>query len=116
MTRRMVCPTISERLREWSQLEDDLSEIGCVSLFLRPWTVKNDRMIQEFIVGALNQYELTVKGQSGTWTDDVWANVYGFPKKGFRLASRMDKFIVGKFKNAAHSKEGYAISDYLDGR
>ncbi len=28
----------------------------------------------------------------------------------------MDKFVVGKFRIATHSKEGYAISDYLDGR
>jgi hypothetical protein len=113
---RMVYPTIPERLREQSQLEDDLSEIGCVDLFLRPWTLKNGRIIEELIVGASNQYELTMRGRPGTWTDEVWAKVYGFSKKGFGLASRTDKFAVGKFRNAAHSKEGYAINDCLDGR
>ncbi len=63
---RMVCPTILERLRERSQLEDDLSEIGCVGLFMRSWTVKNDQMIQELIVGASNQYELIVRGRPQT--------------------------------------------------
>src|SRR5664279_1579694 len=91
-------------------------EIGCVGLFMRPWTVKNDQMIQELVVGASNQYELTVRGRPQTWTDEVWAKVYGFPKKGSGLASRTDKFTVGKFRNAAHSKEGYAISDCLDAR
>ncbi len=71
VTGRMVCSTIPEMLRERSQLEDDLSEIGCVGLFLRPWTLKNDRMIEEIIVGASNQYELIVRGRLGTWTDEV---------------------------------------------
>ncbi len=71
VTGRMVCPTIPERLRERSQLEDDLSEIGCVGLFLQPWTVKNNRMIQELIVGASNQYKLTVRGRPSSWTDEV---------------------------------------------
>ncbi len=62
----MVCSTIPKRLREQSQLEDDLSEIGCIGLFLRSSIVKNDRMIQELIVGAPNQYELIVRGQPGT--------------------------------------------------
>jgi hypothetical protein len=73
-------------------------------------------MIQELIVGASNQYELTVRGRPQTWTDEVWGKVYGFPKKGSGLASRTDKFTAGKFRNAAHSKEGYAISDCLDAR
>ncbi len=96
MTAQMVCPAIPKRLSEQSQLENDLSEIGCIGLFLRPWIVKNDRMIQELIVGASNQYELTVRGRLGTWTNEVWVKVYGFPKKGSGLASRTDKFAVGK--------------------
>ena len=36
------------------QLEEDLSQIGCLSLIDRPWTIKSDELIQELIDGAPN--------------------------------------------------------------
>jgi rRNA processing protein Krr1/Pno1 len=116
VTGRMVCPAVPEREKDRIQLAEDLEVIGCAGLFRRPWIVKNDRMIQELVVGVSNQYQLTVRGRPVTWTDELWSKVYEFRPRGAGLASRTDKFATGKFKNAAHAKEGYAISDCIDGR
>jgi hypothetical protein len=116
VTARMVCPTIPSDPATRQQLEEDLTHIGCIGLIRRPWNVKSDEMIQELVGGVPNQYELTVRGRPVSWTEEVWAEVYGFGKSGVGLASRSDKQSTGKFHNPAHNKEGYAISDCRNDR
>ena len=41
---------------------------------------------------------------------------YGFDVGREGFASRTDRFISGKFRHAANSKDGFAIADYEDSR
>jgi len=59
---QMVCPTIPTDPNIEKQLEEDLMNIGCFGLILRPWTLKNEEMIHELLIGVPNQYKLTVRG------------------------------------------------------
>jgi hypothetical protein len=68
------------------------------------------------VAGAPNQYELTVRGQVGSWTEEVWEEVYGFAKGGAGMAGSRDKYVAGKFRVAPHSKEGHAVEDCADER
>ena len=111
VTARMVCPALPTDPDSKKELEADLMCIGCVGLLARPWNLKNDDMVQELIHGVPNQFELTVRGRPLAWTEDIWSEVYNFKKSGNGLASRSDKYVTGKFRSPAHSKEGFAISD-----
>ena len=57
---RSVVPAIPKEPGERAYLEEDLTKIGCIGLLNKPWTVKEEKMVRELIVGAPNQYEGTV--------------------------------------------------------
>ena len=113
---RSVVLAILKELGERTYLEEDLTRIGCIGLLRKPWTVKDERMVRELIIGAPNQYEGTVQAWSETWDAGKWRETYGFNAGGEGFASRTDKFIGGKFRNAANLKDGFAISDCKDSR
>ena len=46
----------------------------------------------------------------------MWADVYVCRRFGSRWTARGEKYVVGKFWNPAHAKEGFAISDCIDER
>ena len=73
-------------------------------------------MVRELIVGAPNQYEGTIRARPETWDAGRWREAYGFSAGGEGFASRTDKFIGGKFWNAANPKDGFAIADCEDSR
>ena len=73
-------------------------------------------MVRELTIGAPNEYEGTVRAQSEAWDAEKWREAYGFSARGEGFASRTDKFIGGKFWNAANPKDGFAITDYEDSR
>ena len=63
MTRKMplilrsIVLAILKELGERAYLEEDLTRIGCIVLLNKPWMVKEEKIVRELIVGALNQYE-----------------------------------------------------------
>ena len=113
---RSIVLAIPKEPRERAYLEEDLTKIGCIGLLNKPWTVKEEKMVRELIVGAPNQYEGTVQARPKTWEAGRWREAYGFSAGGEGFASRTDKFIGGKFRNAANPKDGFAIADYEDSR
>ena len=113
---RSVVLAIPKEPGERAYLEEDLTRIGCIGLLNKPWTVKEEKMVRELIVGAPNQYEGTVQARPETWEAGRWREAYGFSAGGEGFASRTDKFIGGKFRNAANPKDGFAIADYEDSR
>ena len=113
---RSVVPAILKELGERAYLEEDLTRIGCIGLLNKPWTVKEEKMVRELIVGAPNQYEGTIRARPKTWDARRWREAYGFSAGGEGFASRTDKFIGGKFRNAANPKDGFAIADCKDSR
>ena len=110
---RSVVPAIPKEPEERAYLEEDLTKIGCIGLLNKPWTVK---MVRELIVGAPNQYEGTVRARPETSDAGRWREAYGFNAGGEGFASRTDKFIGGKFRNATNPKDGFAIADCEDSR
>ena len=113
---RLVVPAIPKEPGERAYLEEDLTRIGCIGLLNKPWTVKEEKMVRELIIGAPNQYEGTVRARPETWEAGRWREAYGFSAGGEGFASRTDKFIGGKFRNAANPKDGFAIADCEDSR
>ena len=67
-------------------------------------------------MGAPNQYEGIVRARLETWEAGRWREAYGFSAGGEGFASRTDKFIGGKFRNAANLKDEFAIADCEDSR
>ena len=67
-------------------------------------------------MGAPNQYEGTVQARPESWDVEKWREAYGFSAGGEGFASQTDKFIGGKFRNAASPKDGFAIADCEDSR
>ena len=101
---RSVVLAISKEPGERAYLEEDLTRIGCIGLLNKPCIVKEEKMVRELIVGAPNQYEGTVRARPETWEAGRWREVYGFSAGGEGFASRTDKFIGGKFRNAKISE------------
>ena len=76
----------------------------------------DERMVRELTTGAPNQYERIVRARPKTWDAEKWKEAYSFSVGGEGFASRTDKFKGGKFRNAANSKDGFAIADCEDSR
>ena len=116
LTLRSVVPAIPKEPGERAHLEEDLTRIGCIGLLSKPWSVKDERMVKELTAGAPNQYERTVRARPESWDAEKWREAYGFSIGGEEFASQTDKFIGGKFRNAANPKDGFAIADCEDSR
>ena len=116
LTLRSVVPAIPKEPGERAHLERDLNRIGCIGLLNKPWVVKDERMVRELTKGARNQYEGIVRARPETWGAERWREAYGFSTGGEGFASRTDKFIGGKLRNAANPKDGFAIADCEDSR
>ena len=113
---KSVVPAIPKEPRERAYLGDNLTRIRCIGLLNKPWMVKEEKMVKELIVGAPNQYEGTIRARPGTWDARRCREAYGFSARGEGFASRTDKFIGGKFRNAANPKDAFAIADCEDSR
>ena len=116
LTLKSVVPAIPKEPEERAHLEEDLTRIRCIGLLSKPWAVKDERMVRELTKGAPNQYEGIVLARSETWGAERWREAYGFSIGGEGFASRTNKFIGGKFRNAANPKDGFAIADCEDSR
>ena len=116
ITLRSVVPVISQEPREHAHLEEDLTKLRCIGLISKPWTVKDEKMVWEILMGVPNQYDITVCGQPETWSVEKWREACGFDARGEGFASKSDKFIGGKFWNPVNSKDGLAVVDCKDVR
>ena len=116
LTLRFVVPAIRKEPGEREHLEEDLTRIGCIGLLSKPWSVKNEGMVRELTTGAPNQYKGTVRAQPETWDAEKWREAYGFSARGEGFASQTDRFIGGKFQNAANPKDGFTIADCKDSK
>ena len=47
---RNVTPVVPEDDRECAMLKDDLYKLGCVGLLERPWNIKNEEFVQQFVM------------------------------------------------------------------
>ena len=107
---------------ECSMLKSDLEDLGCAWLLERPWNLKNDDFIQQFVLireGRLernNMFDTTIRDRPEEWNASVWRKVYDFQPGGSGLAHRTDLYIEGKFRNDADPKDGFPVRDCRDSR
>ena len=119
---RNVTPAIPGNIFERGMLKNDLEGLGCAGLMERPWNLKNEDFIQQFVLireGKLehnNMFDTTIWDRPEEWTAGVWREVYDFQPGGSGLAHRTDLYIEGKFRNDADPKDGFPVRDCRDSR
>ena len=90
---RNVTLAIPDNEFERGMLKSDLEDLGCTGLLERPWNLKNEDFIQQFVLireGKLernNMFDTTIRDRLEDWTADVWREVYDFQPGGSGLAN-----------------------------
>ena len=95
-------------------MEEDVECIRCVSLLNKPWSLKDEGLVRELLLGVPNQFDFTMRDKPERWTALAWREKYRFELEGYRWASRTDKYIVGQFQNLINPKDGFAVGDCED--
>ena len=119
---RNVTPAVPGNDGERAMLKGDLQNLGCAGLMERPWNLKNEEFIQQFVLireGKLernNIFDTTIRDRPEEWTAGAWREVYNFQLGGSSLAHRTDLYIEGKFRNDADPKYGFPVRDCRDPR
>ena len=119
---RNVTPVVPGNDEERAMLKEDLSSLGCAGLMERPWNLKNEEFIQQFVLireGKLersNMFDTTIRDRSEDWTASTWREVYDFLPRGCGMANRTDLYIDGKFRTEADPKDGFPVRDCRDAR
>ena len=122
MSLRNVTPVVPEDEQERSMLKDNLYRVGCAGLLERPWNLKNEEFVQQFVMIQEQKLELnnifdaTIRDRLEEWTAGVWREVYNFLLGGGGLANRTDKYVEGKFLHEVHPKDGFPIRECKDAR
>ena len=82
--------------------------MGCEGLLSKPWGLRSEATLREFLFERGNQWFRTMRQDSEKWTAEVWVEVYGFtPQKGEGWASRKDSLHVGKFRGDHDPRDGF---------
>ena len=77
MSLRNVTPIVPKNEEEQAMLKDDLHGIGCAGLLERPWNLKNEEFVQEFVMiqewkaERSNIFDGTMRDRSKEWTAGV---------------------------------------------
>ena len=98
MSLRNMTLVVPENEEERAMLKDDLHGIGCAGLLERPWNLKNEEFVQEFVMiweqkaERSNIFDRTIRDRPEEWTAGVWRKVYEFLLGGNGMANRMDQY------------------------
>ena len=95
---------------------EDLIRIGCEGLLVQLWNLKNKDMAREFSQERSNKWQGIFRRDPKRWTVDMWVEIYSFLKEGRGQASRIDKFVDGKFSIQINPKDGHTVADCVDPR
>ena len=101
-------------------LKSDLKDLGCTGLLERPWDLKNEEFIQQFVlirehkIEHSNIFDTTIRDQPEEWTAGVWREVYDFQPRGGGMANQTDLYIEGKFCNEADPKDRFPVRECRD--
>ena len=105
---KSVVHAIPKRESELQDLIEDLRLMGCQGLLAKPWNLRAETTLREFLFEKGNQWIRTMRQYSGNWTAKVWARVYRFSRgKGEGWTGRHDGFHVGKFRTNLDPKDGF---------
>ena len=122
MSLRNVTPLVPEDEQERAMLKDNLYGLGCVGLLERPWNLKNEEFVQQFVMireqkmERNNIFDATIRNRPEEWTAGVWREVYNFLPGGGGLANRTDKYVEGKFLHEVDPKDGFLVRECKDAR
>ena len=117
-----VMLVVPENEGEREMLKSDLYGIGCVGLLERPWNIKNEEFVQQFVmireqkIERSNIFDTTIRDQPEEWTAGVWKEVYDFAPGRGGMANWTDQYIEGKFRNKVDPKDGFPVRDCRDAR
>ena len=101
-------------------LREDLEGLGCMGLLDRPWNLKNEEFVQQFVMiqeqkaERCNIFDGTVRDRPEEWTAGVWRKVYNFLPGGGGMANRTDQYVGGKFLHEADPKDGFPVRECRD--
>ena len=119
---RNVTPVVPENEGERAILKSDFYGIGCAGLLERPWNIKNEEFVQQFVMireqkmERSNIFDTTIRDRPEEWTAGVWREVYDFLPGGGGMANRTDQYIEGKFRNDADPKDGFPVRECRNAR
>ena len=119
---RNVTPAVPSNVFERGMLKSNLEDLGCAGLLERPWNLKSEDFIQQFVLireGKLernNVFDTTIRDRPEVWTAGIWREVYDFQPGGSGLVHRTDLYIEGKFRNDANPKDGFPVRDCRNSR
>ena len=119
---RNVTPVVPENEKEREMLQQDLFEMGCTGLLERPWNLKNEEFVQEFVMNRerkaeqSNIFDATIRDRSEEWTTGVWKEVYEFLPGGSGMANRTNQYVEGKFLHDVDPKDGFPVRECRDAR
>lgn len=103
-----VSSPIPKREAELKELIEDLTQMGCKGLLAKPWALRSEATLREFLFERGNQWLRTMRQDPKKWTAEAWAEVYNFtPKKGRGWASHKDILYVGKSRGEHDPKDGF---------
>ena len=97
--------------KERELLEEDLCCIRCHELMGKPWGLQMEEIVAELLSNKDNRWHGTVQQAPEKWTVKEWQKVYGFSTKDKGMASRMDRFIDGKFSAQVNPTYGFVVSE-----
>lgn len=60
------------------ELTEDLTRMGMEGLLPKPWNLRNEAMLREFLFEQGNQWEKIMRRDLKQWTAEVWADTYMF--------------------------------------
>ena len=101
-------------------LKNDLHDIGCAGLLERPWNLKNEEFIQQFVMIReqkmewCNIFDTTICDRPEEWTAGVWREVYNFQPGGGGMANRTNKYVEDKFLHEVDPKDGFPVRECKD--
>ena len=103
-----VLPSIPKKESELKELIEDLSRMGCEGLLAKPWNLRAEATLHEFLFERGNQWFRTIRQDPKKWTAKIWDRVYGFLReKDEGWARRRDSFYVEKFRTDPDLKDGF---------
>ena len=117
VSQRNVTPVIPGDEGKRALLKDDLHKLGCAGLLERPWNLKNEEFIQQFVMirehklERSNIFDTTIRDQPEESTTGVWREVYDFQLRGGGMTNRTDQYIEGKFRGEANPKDGFLVKE-----
>ena len=60
---KAITPRFPATEKEAGELDQDVIKMGCGQLQHRPWGLRDAHMVKELKVGALNQFESTIRAK-----------------------------------------------------